>query len=196
MFGSGIPARIARAIGLIRSGVRPTVPEAAEAAKVSRATAYRYFPTQESLLVEAAVAAPVESIERLLAERDEAADPKARLLDVVDRFNAIAIEEEAAMRTALHAYLDAWFAARGAGGPAPALREGRRTRWIDTALEPALAALGEKERKRLRSALALTLGVEAIVVMKDVCRLGDHEAQAVLRWTAGALLDAGLAPAN
>jgi len=179
------------AIALLRSGVRPTVPEAAEAAKVSRATAYRYFPTQESLLVEAAVVAPVESIERMLETR-AAADPEARLLEVVDRFNAIVIEEEAAMRTALHAYLDAWFAAGARGEAAPLVREGRRTRWIETALEQRLEGLGKQERTRLKAALALTLGVEGMVVMKDVCRLGDDEARTVLRWTAEAILRAAL----
>ena len=37
-----------------------------------------------------------------------------------------------------------------------------------------------------------TLGIDAIVVMKDVCRLDDDEALAVLRWAATVLLRAGL----
>jgi AcrR family transcriptional regulator len=43
----------------------PTVAEAADAARVSRATAYRYFPTQEALQVElysSRVNAPIEKI--------------------------------------------------------------------------------------------------------------------------------------
>ncbi len=42
------------------------------------------------------------------------------------------------------------------------------------------------------AALALTLGIDSIVVMKDVCRLDDDEALAVLRWAATVLLRAGL----
>jgi len=34
---------------------------------------------------------------------------------------------------------------------------------------------------------------DAMVVMKDVCRLPDDEAQAVLKWAALALLRAGVA---
>ena len=46
----------------------------------------------------------------------------------------------------------------------------------------------------LRSALALTLSIDAIVVMKDVCRIeSDKEALEVLRWAAAALMRAGLA---
>src|SRR4051812_11174193 len=40
---------------LIAEGRTPSTSEVAEAAGVSRRTAYRYFPTQEQLLVEAAL---------------------------------------------------------------------------------------------------------------------------------------------
>ena len=38
---------------LLREGKIPSVADAAEAARVSRATAYRYFPTQSALIQEA-----------------------------------------------------------------------------------------------------------------------------------------------
>jgi hypothetical protein len=50
----------------------------------------------------------------------------------------------------------------------------------------------EPEWGRLRAALSLTLGSEALLVMKDVCRLDDREGLEVLRWAAVALLRAGL----
>jgi hypothetical protein len=68
-------------------------------------------------------------------------------------------------------------------------------RWLDTVLEP-LDGLPEEHRQRLRAALALTVGGDSFVVMKDVCRLEDDEALAVLRWTAIALLRAALAEAE
>jgi AcrR family transcriptional regulator len=185
-------AIVEAAIALLRAGARPTVADAAEAALVSRATAYRYFPTQETLLTEAAAIGPVESIERLFDD-DQSSDAEERVLKLVERFNAIAFEEEAPMRMALRAYLDAWFAAREGGEPDRVIREGRRTRWLDTALEPALAGGPKKKRHdRLRAALALTLGIEPIIVMKDVCGLDDAEAQAMLRWTARTLVRAAL----
>ncbi len=45
-------AIVTAAKDLIEQRATPTVAQAAEAALVSRTTAYRYFPTQESLLVE------------------------------------------------------------------------------------------------------------------------------------------------
>jgi hypothetical protein len=64
-------------------------------------------------------------------------------------------------------------------------------RWLDAVLEP-LTDLSDERRRRLRAALALTIGIDAMVVMKDVCRLDDDEALAVLRWAATVLLRAGL----
>ncbi len=46
---------IAAAAQLMKGGRKPTLEEVAEAAFVSRATAYRYFPNIEALLVEALV---------------------------------------------------------------------------------------------------------------------------------------------
>ena len=48
-------ALVAAATALIRDGRQPTVAEVAEAAEISRATASRYFPSQEMLLAEVAL---------------------------------------------------------------------------------------------------------------------------------------------
>src|SRR6267378_4915762 len=63
---------------LMRQGREPTVAEVAQVGEVSRATAYRYFPTQESLLVEMRMFAPegpIEMFDRVL----ETADPVERV---------------------------------------------------------------------------------------------------------------------
>jgi hypothetical protein len=65
-------------------------------------------------------------------------------------------------------------------------------RWLDEALAPLKPSMGEAKWRRLRAALALTIGVEALSVMKDVCRIDDEEAFEVLRWAALALLRAGM----
>lgn len=182
------------AVQLVRDGATPTVAQAAEAAGVSRATAYRYFPTPEDLLIEVATVTPaMQPVEAVLAELGDDADPETRFLRVQETFNAVVVQEEAQMRTALRAYLDNWLARRQRG---PELREGRRMRWLDRVLEPARGALSAKQRRRLECALALTLGMDGMVVMKDVCRLKDDEARDVLRWAGLVLLRAGLAEAG
>ena len=98
------------------------------------------------------------------------------------------------MRAALRTYQDTWFANRARGEPALPVREGRRMRWLDKVLEPVRRDLTDAQLRRLRSSLALVLSPDAMVVMKDVCRIqNEKEALEVLRWAARALLRAGLA---
>jgi AcrR family transcriptional regulator len=65
---------------LMRQGRRPTVEEVAEEALVSRATAYRYFPSADALLVEAPLEGAVPEPEDLF--RDTPSD------DPVERLSA------------------------------------------------------------------------------------------------------------
>src|SRR5687768_8301366 len=89
-------------------GQTPTVARAAEAAGVSRATAYRYFPTQQALLIEVADISPaVAATEAALAEL-ETDDVERRMLHLLDAFNPIALAEETHFRQALWVYLDTW----------------------------------------------------------------------------------------
>jgi AcrR family transcriptional regulator len=189
-------ALVAAAKALVRGGARPTVAEAAEHARVSRATAYRYFPTHESLLTEVSDVTPVVAPVEEMLERQSGDDAEARLAELLDTFGPIVVAEEVSLRTALRVYLDTWLEARRKGEPVPRVREGRRMRWLDSALEPVRRKLPKAEWQRLRAALALTLSIDALVVMKDVAGCDDKEALRVLRWAALALLRAGLERKN
>lgn len=188
-------ALVEAATNLTRGGGKPTVAEAAEAAKISRATAYRYFPTQESLLVEISRVNPATApVEEWLSTL-QGGEPDERLRSLLGRFNRIALDEEATMRTALRTYIDISLQARAAGETMK-VREGRRTRWLDEVLVDVRRQLTPSQWKRLRNALSLTLGIESMVVMKDVCHCTDAEALATLKWSALALLRAALAEAR
>ena len=177
---------------LQRQGVEPSVARAAEAARVSRATAYRYFPTQDALLLEVEGIMPLTApIEELVANLSSA-DAETRLLALLDALNRMVIAEETRMRRALFVYQDTWLRGhRDGNSNATAVREGRRMRWLDDVLEP-LRDLPDDQYRRLRAALALTLGADSIVIMKDVCALDDDAALDVLRWSATALLRAAI----
>jgi AcrR family transcriptional regulator len=172
---------------LQRQGIEPSVAQAAEAARVSRATAYRYFPTQDALLLDLGIMPLTAPIEELVANLTSA-DVETRLLALLDVLNRMVISEETSMRRALSVYQDTWLRGHRDGNNSPAaVREGRRMRWLDDVLEP-LRDLPDDQYRRLRAALALTLGADSIVIMKDVCALDDDTALDVLRWSATALL--------
>lgn len=184
-------AIVEAAARMLRDGMMPSVSAAAEAAKVSRATAYRYFPTPEALQIEVAGVTPTYAPVEQLVQSLEGDDVEARLLAFLQKFNSIAFANEAQMRMALKVYLDTWLGNRDKS-QAPSVREGRRMRWLEAVLAPAKRGRSKKQWKRMQAALALTAGTDAMVIMKDVCRLDDQEAQDALLWAARTLLRAGL----
>ena len=185
-------AIVEAATAMMREGRTPTVAEAAERALVSRATAYRYFPTQESLLLDVVnVEALVKPVEDLVASfpTDDAAQ---RLAALVGTMTPAMLSDEALIRTGERVYMDTWFANRRDGSHTP-VRAGRRMRYIDEALKPLGEQLGGPGRQLLRCALALTLGTEALIAMKDCAGLDDdEEIVATLDWAASALLRTAL----
>ena len=180
------------AFELLHEGSMPTVASAAERARVSRATAYRYFASQGELGEALAAATPAIAAVDQIVEDMSSSDVEERLLEVVEAYNQLVITDETHMRNMLRVLQDDWLKDRLDGGGDNALvRSQPRLRWLDQVLGP-LDQLTEERRIRLRAALAITLGIESIVTLKDACGLGDDDAMAVLRWAAVAVLRAGL----
>jgi AcrR family transcriptional regulator len=173
---------------LLAAGATPTVAQAAEQAMVSRTTAYRYFPTQESLLLEIAVTADVDDLEALVAEPVDAGGAADRVRLVLDRFNERVLADEAQYRTAARLYHDLWLAAAASGEQAPVVREGRRRRWLAASLAPLAGTVEPERLDRAVDALCLLMGIEAMSVLHDVARLDDDQARAVASWVADLVL--------
>jgi AcrR family transcriptional regulator len=179
---------------LLREGQMPSVAEAADAARVSRATAYRYFPTQEYLLSEAALESARTDINHLLERAAPSNDPAVRLDTLVQVLQQVTLEQEAAFRTLLQLSLET----HSNGGhnheaTQDRLRGGRRIGWIEEAPAPLGNSFDTDPAtfRRVVAALSLCVGIEALVVLQDVCGLEAAEAVHVSRWAAQALLQAG-----
>ena len=186
-------ALVDAAAKLLSQNVSPTVGEAAEAAKISRATAYRYFPTQESLLLEISTISPTFAPVDEAVETISDPDPEKRLGALLKVMNQATFENEAQVRTALKIYMDQWIESRRRGElKPPVLRVGRRMIYLDKILGSLRTQLPHTQWQQLRNALALTMGPEALVAMKDVCGLSDRDALNILSWTANAILRAAL----
>ena len=171
---------------LVRESGRPSLDDVAEAALVSRATAYRYFPSIEALLLEASihVAAPDAAV------LDDASptDPIDRLQKLDAAFDDMIRENETPLRLMLARILE-----RSVRGDAPSdlpARQNRRLPLIEAALEPARPGLDPAAFEKLVSALSIVIGTESFVVTKDVLQLSDAEAREVRRWAITALVDA------
>lgn len=176
---------------LMREGKRPSFEEIAEAALVSRATAYRYFPGLEALLFEAGLDVAMPSPEAFFAG-DASADPLARLERLDAALFRMIAENEAAMRMLLAGSLQR--SVDPDHDPAVPVRQNRRRGLIAKALEPARHQFADGDFETLSQALVLLLGIEAEVVFKDVVRVDSTEAERIRRWMIHALVEAARKP--
>lgn len=174
-------ALVAAARELVAGGVTPSVEEAAAAARISRTTAYRYFPTKRALLL----AAHPEVAASSMLPPNAPEDTATRLDLVVDRFTAMIVDTEAQQRTMLRLSLEEDETERG---PLP-LRQGRAIAWIGEALEGLRGQLSDEELHRLVLSVRSATGIEALVWLTDIGGLSRDEAVALMRWSAQALLD-------
>src|SRR5262249_42949602 len=85
---------------LMKQGRKPSIDEIAEEALVSRATAYRYFPGLEALLVEASLDVSVPTPQELF-ERSASTDPVVRVQSVDTALHDVIGANEAPFRMML-----------------------------------------------------------------------------------------------
>jgi AcrR family transcriptional regulator len=178
------------AVELAGRGIIPSVSEVAEAAAVSRATAYRYFPSQ-SVLVQAMVVEALGPIWQWLPESDDAEERVARLLQHgYPRMN----RSEASLRAALRLALDQWARSRaGTLADEPRIRRGNRIGLLRLALAPLKRELPKRSFDRLVQALAVMFGTETMVVLKDMFGLEGNAVEEVAEWASRALVRAAIA---
>jgi AcrR family transcriptional regulator len=166
---------------LLAEGVSPTVEQAADAAQVSRTTAYRYFPNQRALLV----ATFPEVAASSLVPDTASEDPKARFEAVVETLASRIVEHEPALRAQLRLSLEP-------DGKARELpyRAGRAIGWIEDALFPLRGRMTGEELRQLALATRCAVGIEALVWLTDVAGLSRDEAVEMMRWSARRLFQA------
>ena len=173
---------VAAARSIVAEGRTPTVEEVAEAASISRTTAYRYFPSQRALL---AAAHPETALESLLPD-DAPDDVAARLDIVVAAYTRIILDSESQQRTMLRLSLEADPEERS---QLP-LRQGRVIKWLEEALAPLQPQLPRSDVHRLAIAIRSATGIEALSWLTDVAGLSREDATDLMRWSAHAMLDA------
>ena len=167
---------------LVRQGNSPTVTDAAEAAGISRATAYRYFPTQDLMLAELALFAADGPIQTKVSE--ELPLPEA-IGELVRRVAVWAYKNEQHLRIILKLSLD----------PATGVRRpGHRVSWIAAALEPVRGQMEPSVFRHLSNALTLLMGVDPVVALTDIAGAKRDEGIETLVWTARSLVEAALRP--
>ena len=176
-------ALLAAADELFAEGRVPTVAEVAERADVGRATAYRYFPTQEALLLETTFLGDSEPIRALPELADRIEDPAERVAEAVRSGAEWTLGREARLRAILRVSLDP-----EAGAERPARRRG----YIAQLLASVRGDLDPEAYERLVGSLTLLFGIDPIVSIRDNSDVAPERIPDVLGWAAYALVRAAL----
>ena len=175
---------------LMQSGIIPSLSDVAQAAHVSRATAYRCFPTQAAL-VQAAVD---EALGPILRWTPDAPEGSRRVADLFAFAYPRMQAYEATHRAALLMALDQWTRRQAGtlGNEAPIVR-GNRKALLKAATAPFREGMSEATLERLTQSLSLIFGIESIVVLRDIWRLNPEETSRLALWAANALVQAAVA---
>ncbi|BAN00669.1 TetR/AcrR family transcriptional regulator [Ilumatobacter coccineus] len=154
----------------------PSMDQIAEAAQVSRATAYRYFDSSSEVVWEVMSDRAIADVDAVMAAAGN--DITDRVLAAEEAINGYLFDDPDGARAFERAALD-----RSLRGMAQDTdRAARRLGYIDAALEPIADRLSHSERRSVRHALALAMGSQAVPAMLDTCRLDVDEARSATRF--------------
>lgn len=177
------------AMGLIRDdGHIPSVAELAVRAKVSRATAYRYFPSRSALLTSVIHA----SLGPVRTKSSDNPDGRARVRELFEQTFPRFKEYEAQLRAAAQLSLEQWALERAGRLEEEPYRRGHRIAILEHALAPLAPRLAPATLRRLHHALSVIYGIEPHVILKEIWGLKDRDVERTALWMADALVDAAL----
>jgi AcrR family transcriptional regulator len=163
---------LAAARSLLAEKATLTIPAVAEAAGISRATAYRYFSDPSVLAAEAGLDVSTLPYDDLV---QDCSDTRERVLAIALFFFDQALEHETEFRNFLSRWLDNW---RLDGG-APT-RGGRRVTMFRSALQDERNRIGDEACERLVRELSAATGAEAMIALLDVAEADPATARATI----------------
>jgi AcrR family transcriptional regulator len=181
------------AMALIQQdGHIPSVAEVAVRSNVSRATAYRYFPSR-SALVTSVIDASLGPV-RTLAPDERGGRERVHELfkKTFPRFK----EFEPQLRAAAQLALEQWALERAGLLEEEPYRRGHRIGILEHAIAPLKSELTPAARERLHRALSVVYGIESYTILRDMWNLSDREMEKTVLWMADALIDASLRSAK
>lgn len=150
-----------------------TLEDIAKKAQISRATIYRYYSNIDTLTMEASLDIRTKSPEALFQEL-KGLDLTKIFKKTQEYFNRLAINNEQSFRKFLSlVLLDKSIEQK---------RGARRTQTLLLALKNNTKKFDKEQLENLCNVATLFMGIESMVVMKDVCGLNDEKALKTLSW--------------
>jgi AcrR family transcriptional regulator len=175
-----------------QAGHVPSIAEIAVRSNVSRATAYRYFPSRSALIT----AVIDRSLKPVRSFSSDSPDGRERVHELFVETFPLFKEYEPQMRAAAQLTLEQWALKRAGLLEEETYRRGHRVRILADALEPLAPTLPPRLHARLHRALSIIYGIEPYVILKDIWGLSDREIERIALWMADALVEATLRDAE
>ena len=175
-------ALVGAARRVLAEGGSISVEKVARSAGISRTTAYRYFPSPESLVQ---AAHPEIELTSLLGD-DAPSDVRERLDLVLTEHFRIMGEWEPQLRASLATSLT--------GVGLPVLRQGRAIGWIVDALAPLAETHPKVDRRLAAVRIRAVAGIEPFVWLVDVAGQSRRRAFETMRRNAHAVLTDAVTP--
>ncbi|MEV5842609.1 helix-turn-helix domain-containing protein [Streptomyces sp. NPDC051985] len=178
-------AIVAAARELADTGAEITMPKVAAEARVSEATAYRYFPDLLSLLRAAVMSEDLVAVLRSATRSD---DPVERIGQAAEILGRAVLRRQGAVRVVVSSTI----AKPSMAKDRPAHRFGL----IEHALTPWIEGSGSAARphvEQLVRGLALVISAESLFALIDLCGLAPDDAIAGLATTARQMTAAAVA---
>ncbi len=181
------------ALTLFEQGAIPSVSELAADAGVSRATAYRYFPTQSDL-ISATVNA---SLGPILTWRSDSPSTQIRMEQLLAFAYPQMFKHEGALRAALYVSLQQWAQDRSASAKSQVndekkLIRGHRKAILANVVEPLKSQVDKGTLDKVIHAFSLVYGSEVFLVMKDIWKMDDGGVIDITQWMAKAIINQAL----
>jgi AcrR family transcriptional regulator len=164
---------------LIEKGVVFSLEDVAKMAGISRATVYRYFSNVEVLSIEAGLDINTLNSQEVL-KNALTGGLSETILNIQAYYNQFGLDNEVSFRTYLSAMLNP--------GNTVTERGARRVQTLSMAFEEFKVDLPKETMEKVINVATVLMGIEALIVAKDVCGLKDKKAKETLRWGLSQLL--------
>jgi AcrR family transcriptional regulator len=155
----------------IKKGLEFTLEDVAKKTGISRATIYRYYSKVEILANEAGLDISTKSPETINGDL-KGKNLEEKILGVQEYYNTLTLDHENAFRKYLSTVLTS--------SSSEVKRGARRIKTLQLALEST--AITPKEKKDLANLSTILMGIEPLIVTKDVSGLNNRESLELLKW--------------
>lgn len=161
----------------LNQGLDFNLEDIAKEAGISRATVYRYFSNIDILAAEAGLDISTKD-PNVLYEDVKGIALENQILEIQQYYNTLAANHEMLFRKYLSTVLDS--------NTSTPKRGARRKKTLELVLNNS--NFSKEEKEKLSNLLTIFMGIEPLIVAKDVCGLNNKEALEIMGWGMKLLL--------